>query len=238
MIQVCSSGPPGGFRRGAFTLIEIIIAMTIIAVIAAIAVPTLKGLHNEEQARAPLVALAELVQEVRTRVRHERRPYQIIFEREGVHAIPGNRSFAKRDEFLKFLEELRTPPEITSFEREQPVITEPSAGLPAAPAGAGARSPKAQPGEPSAGRPPPPELPWTGSLSLDKGLTCEVLMWGDGEWEVIEGDRLRRWVFQITGMANPGRVRFLNGPTQLEAGFDILTGEMTGEQSRPRPVLK
>ena len=73
---------------------------------------------------------------------------------------------------------------------------------------------------------------------MDNGLKCEVLMWGDGEWDVMEGERMRRWVFQVTGMASPTRVRFATNGTELEAGFDMLTGEMTGEQSRPSKVIR
>ena len=81
MLQVCYCGPPRGLGKRAFTLIEIIIALTIVAVIAAVAVPTLKGLNEDEKTRAPLSGLADLVQEVRSRAMREHRPYEIIFPR-------------------------------------------------------------------------------------------------------------------------------------------------------------
>lgn len=235
MLQVCYCGPPRGLGKRAFTLIEIIIALTIVAVIAAVAVPTLKGLNEDEKTRAPLSGLADLVQEVRSRAMREHRPYEIIFEREGVHAIPGNRSFIDRDEFLKFLEELRTPPLISTIARETIV----SASIQSSPPPTGK---KLTPPTPPAAMAPSvdsaPELPWTRSIAMDNGLKCEVLMWGDGEWDVMEGERMRRWVFQVTGMASPTRVRFATNGTELEAGFDMLTGEMTGEQSRPSKVIR
>lgn len=230
------SGPPDGSRKGAFTLIEIIVAMTIITVIAAVAVPTLKGLNREEQVRAPLAALAEMVQEVRQRAMHGHRPYEIIFERDGLHAIPGNRSFTRRDEFLKHLEELRTPPRISGIERETiktTVVEEALAGT------APGLKPMASPAPGStavAEKPKASEMPWTRSIGMTGGLVCAVLMWGDGEWDVLEGDRMRRWVFQANGMASPAQVRLSTVGTELEAGFDILTGEMTGERSRPIPA--
>ena len=79
--------------------------------------------------------------------------------------------------------------------------------------------------------PPRFELPWTVTIPLELGTECDVLMWGDGEWDVIEGEKMRRWVFQPTGMANPARVRLHTGAAELEAGFDVLTGEMTGERT-------
>ena len=46
-------------------------------------------------------------------------------------------------------------------------------------------------------------MPWTQSIALEPETECSVLLWGDGEWDVIEGDEARRWVFQPTGMASP-----------------------------------
>ena len=225
-------GRPDALRMGAFTLIEIIVAMTIIAVIAAVAVPTLKGLNDDEKMRAPLQALAEMVQDVRQRAVKEHRPYEIVFERDGLHAIPGNRSFSAREEFLKHLEELRTPPVITTIEREKPEQTEMGKNEPKGTRGMKERPTKIGEGSPPNAPPEPAEMPWTLTLPMDK-MKCEVLMWGDGEWDPLEGDRMRRWVFQANGMASPAKVRLSVGATQLEAGFDTLTGEMTGERTQP-----
>lgn len=233
MFPIKPCGRPDAFRNGAFTLIEIIVAMTIIAVIAAVAVPTLKGLNDDAKTRAPLQALAEMVQDVRQRAMKERRPYEIIFERDGLHAIPGNRSFGERDEFLKHLEELRTPPVRTAFERQKSDKTEVKKAAPAG--GPGMKPLPAKTGEEtapdSAGE--PPEMPWTLTIPMEAKMQCELLMWGDGEWDLLEGDRLRRWVFQANGMISPARVRLTVGAMQLEAAFDPLTGEMTGESARP-----
>src|SRR5688500_4533613 len=97
-----SAGPGGR----AFTLIEIVVALTIIAVLAAVAIPTIKGLNAEERAREPVKILADLVQEVRHRAMREGRSYQIVFEREGIHASRTTFPYEKREEFLKFLEEM------------------------------------------------------------------------------------------------------------------------------------
>ena len=51
----------------AFTLIEVVVSLTILAVVAAIAIPTLKGLDAGEKARGPMRDLADLVQETRQR---------------------------------------------------------------------------------------------------------------------------------------------------------------------------
>lgn len=233
MFPIKPCGRPEAFRNGAFTLIEIIVAMTIIAVIAAVAVPTLKGLNDDAKTRAPLQALAEMVQDVRQRAMKERRPYEIIFERDGLHAIPGNRPFGERDAFLKQLEELRTPPVRTAFERPAAERVEIKKSDPAG--GGGLKPLPAKTGEsPSPEfQEKPPEMPWTLTIPMEAKTQCELLIWGDAEWDLLEGDRLRRWVFQANGMISPARVRLTVGAMQLEAAFDPLTGEMTGESARP-----
>ncbi|MDB6071591.1 MAG: hypothetical protein JWL81_2762 [Verrucomicrobiales bacterium] len=233
-----AGGPHGGPHRGAFTLIEIITAMTIIAIIAAVAVPVLKGMNEEEKSRAPLVALAEMVQETRMRAMKEHRPYEIIMEQEGLHALPGNPSFSKRDEFFKHLEELRTPPPVTEFEMETVETAAVERTAPSTPAGT---KPLTQNPEPTAGnetgKRKRPDMPWTQSIPLENGLKAEALFWGDGDWDRLEGDRMRRWVFQANGMCSPVRVRFVTPSATLEAGFDGLTGEMSGESLRPATGL-
>ena len=207
----------GARRSGAFTLIEIVVALTIISVIAAVAIPTMRGLDRDEKARVPIKTLAEVVQEVRQRAMQERRAYQIVFEREGFHASAAMYPYAKRDEFLKHLEELRMPPVAEAIERPVALRQEVTNGHPET---GGAPEPQAV------------EMPWTLSVPLEEGMECEVLMWGDGDWELMEGEKLRRWVFQPTGMANPAQVRLRTRDSELEGRFDLLTGELSGERAR------
>ncbi len=210
MKPIHHSGPPGGTRGGAFTLVEIIVAITIVAVIAAVAIPTMKGLRREEQFREPLHSLAALVQEARHRAMRERRSYQIVFEPGGIHASPVMYPYEKLEDFLAELSRMRTPP------LQQGIVVQ---GV------------ERQLAEETA-QPRPPELPWTVSLPVEKNTECGVLMWGDGEWDVLDGGRMRRWVFQPAGMSSPARIRLRNDGGEMEAGFDPLTGEVTGERTR------
>lgn len=229
-------GPPRGSRGPAFTLIEIVVALTIIAVIAAIAIPTIKGLGREEKARAPVAALAALVQEVRQRAVKERRPYQIVFERGGIHGLADGFPSGKREDFLAALDEARTPPLGQEIERTEPVTTAVETAGPAgpAPAGMAGQPPSAEgtppPATPSPATSPRWEPPWSVSIALEEKTDCEVLFWGDGEWDLLEGDDLRRWVFQPSGLASPGRVRVRTAAVEVEAGFDALTGELVRER--------
>lgn len=224
-------------RRGGFSLVEIVISLTIVSVIAAIAIPTLKGLNQSEQARAPVQALAELVQEVRLRAVREGRAYQIVFERGGMHAMAGARPFPRREDLMEHLEELRRPPVITVTERQE--ITRPGV-VREAPAASGfpmVSAPAVRPvtgsasgeSDASAG----PEMPWSESIPLKQQTGCAVLLWGDPEWDTMEGDKLRAWVFQPTGMISPARVRLREEGQELEATFDPMTGELTAESHRP-----
>ena len=201
MLDASAPESSAGLGREAFTLIEIVVALTIIAVIAAVAIPTIKGLNDDERAREPVKILAELVQEVRHRAMRDGRSYQIVFEREGIHASRTMFPYEKRDEFLKHLEEMRKPPLMEMIERvaverievqQQEVVNG-----------------RAVNGRVSSGPQESTrfEPPWTQTIPLELGTECEVLMWGDGEWDVIEGEKMRRWVFRPTGMANPARVR-------------------------------
>ena len=202
---------PASPSGGAFTLVEIVVSLTIVAVIAAVAIPTMKGLNRDEKARQPMSSLAEVVQEARHRAMRERRSYQIVFEPEAIHACPVMYPYAKREDFLKHLEELRNPPPVEAIEREDVVR-----------------------GDDREKEVRKPEPPWTVTIPLETGTECGVLMWGDGEWDVLDGGKMRRWVFQPAGMSNPARVRLRNGDggPELEAEFDALTGELTSERTR------
>jgi prepilin-type N-terminal cleavage/methylation domain-containing protein len=213
MTQDRNSGLPASPQGRAFTLVEIVVSLTIIAVIASVAIPTMKGLNRDEKTRQPIASLAEIVQEARHRAMRERRSYQIVFEPEGIHASPAMYPYGKREDFLKALDEMRHPPPVETIERQTVE-----------------RSDDGKKDEPKK----KPELPWTASIALETGMECGVLMWGDGEWDVLDGGKMRRWVFQPAGMSNPARVRLRNteGGPELEAGFDTLTGEITTERTR------
>lgn len=238
------NGPLRGSRAEAFTLIEIVVALTIVAVIAAVAIPTLKGLGREERARGPVVALAALVQDVRQRAIKERRPYQIVFERGGIHGLADGFPTAKRDEFLKALDEARTPPPGQVIERVEIVTTPVATAAPVWPTPIGLTAPPAVESSTPPPPPPPPdsgpprdepspprwEPPWSVTIPLADKSEIEVLFWGDAEWDRLEGDEIRRWVFQPSGVSSHGRVLMRTEAVEVEATFDALTGEVIRER--------
>ena len=62
------SAPP------AFTLVEIVIALTIVAILTAAAIPSFRGLRDEQLAREPVAALVKLAKEARLKAIVEKRP--------------------------------------------------------------------------------------------------------------------------------------------------------------------
>ena len=202
-------------RRAAFTLVEIVLALTIIAVIAAASLPVLRGLREDEKFRLPIQSLATLIQEARSRAIREHRSYQIVFEPHGIHASPVMYPYRKLEDFLDALDRLRTPPERSEF------VTQSFAA-------AGSE-------ESSSSTPPPWQAPWTVSIPVDSETQCGVLFWGDGEWDVLDSGRMRRWVFQPAGLTAPASIRFRSDHGEMEADFDALTGELIAERTRTLP---
>jgi prepilin-type N-terminal cleavage/methylation domain-containing protein len=204
-------------RRAAFTLVEIVLALTIIAVIAAASLPVLRGLREDEKFRQPIQSLASLIQEARSRAIREHRSYQIVFEPRGIHASPVMYPYRKLEDFLDALEILRTPPEQTEFVSQS----------------------FAAPGseEVTSSTPPPWQAPWTVSIPVDSETQCGVLFWGDGEWDVLDSGSMRRWVFQPAGLTAPASIRFRSDHGEMEADFDALTGELVAERTRALPAL-
>jgi type II secretory pathway pseudopilin PulG len=191
--------------------VEIIVAITIVAVIAAVAVPTMKGLRRDEKFKEPMHTLAAVVQEARHRAMRERRSYQIVFEPGGIHASPVMYPYTKLEDFFAEFQRMQLPPV------QQGVIVQ---------------SVERQLADAGAEKSPAPEPPWTVSIPVADGTECGVLMWGDGEWDVLDGGKMRRWVFQPAGMSSPARVRLRGDGGEMEAGFDPLTGELSGERTR------
>lgn len=204
-------------RASGFTLVEVVVALTIIAVIAGIAIPIATGVRDERQAREPLRELALLVQELRQRAIGEGRAYQIVFESSGFHGLPFIHPYRTRSEQLQQIRELTTGEaeaaiqrsgiERQEIDRAELIREETLIGTPE-------RGPV-----------------FVRSYPLPDAVRCEVLFWGEGEWEVLELEDLRRWVFQPNGMLRPARVRFQNRSASFEAWFDPLTGEIQQERS-------
>ena len=92
-------------RRAAFTLVEIVIAITIVAILVGMAIPTMRGLEDEKVAREPVSELLRLARTVRARAMAEQQPYQIAFDHRGFHAARYFNPYGESEEFDELVRE-------------------------------------------------------------------------------------------------------------------------------------
>ena len=83
-------------RCRAFTLIEIIIAVSILTVVLMMAVPSLSGVIADRKLRASLDRFSDLVRQAQERSVNEHRPYLIVWGKSEVSVQP--EAFAKDEE--------------------------------------------------------------------------------------------------------------------------------------------
>ena len=83
-------------RSPAFTLVEIVIAVAIMATLLLLAVPSLEGVLADRKLRASLDGFNNLVREAQERSVSEHRPYLIVWSDKGVFVQP--ESFGRDDD--------------------------------------------------------------------------------------------------------------------------------------------
>lgn len=203
-------------RAQGFTLIEIIVALTIVGVLLSLAFPAMRELLKEDTSQQPVQKLSALVRELRTRAISERRPYQIVFDFKAIYGLRYYYPYQEATTFEAFLaqqdeDRLKRMEEIKRMEveRAQVVISTEEGAV------------------------PPPPLPniddeyFKRSIALPEDVVLQVLPWGDLEWKPMDGKEVHRWVFQASGVCDPLRVR-LSAPEARwhEVHFDVLTGEI------------
>lgn len=79
MARIISSKSPRGF-----TLLEVMLAVCIAAIIMAVAIPVLSNVLGEPKGERSFLEFDQMVQEARTRSRVERRNYVIVWGRDGI----------------------------------------------------------------------------------------------------------------------------------------------------------
>lgn len=203
-----------GLRAG-FTLIEVVLVLTILALLAAAAVPSVRGLQEERAAREPINALAKLAKATRLKAMQDKRPYQIAFTSKGFTAtryLSPYLQLAQLDEFIQ-----RT--EIEAQQKAEAGITEESEAAENNAAAAGATPAQ------------PVFKEWTESHALQEGTTYGVQFWHEVEATPIEGEVVRLWVFQPTGIVSPLTVSLTQSGYVFAASFSALTADIVKETS-------
>ncbi len=203
--------------RQGFTLVEIVIALTIIVVITAAAIPSFRGFRDEQIAREPVTALVRMAKEARLRAMKEKRPYQIAFHAGGFTASRHFNPYlqlAELNEFIAAAEE-----GITGL-RDDGIQDEPDSEVNAS-----------RPGSALPLAPPPPQLDnqWSESYQLPPGTNYTLKFWHEIQPFPIEGEIVKLWVFQPTGICQPLTIEMMRESATFHIEFSALTADITRE---------
>lgn len=198
-----------------FTLVELVIAITVLGILTGIAIPAIDSAQRERQARTPVNQLYLMAREVRLRAMTEKRPYQIVFDNEGFRASRFFQPYGGREEFdqLKLeLEQLDQRDAIMEASRArgiQMVQTEPDPELE-----------KIEEG-----------LRYAVEYDLEPGLRYKLKFWDETDWVDMTGGEFRRWIFQPSGMCEPLKVQMEADDAFFEIEFHPLTADIKRERS-------
>jgi prepilin-type N-terminal cleavage/methylation domain-containing protein len=217
-MQVSRQAPmQARLSQRAFTLVEMVITLTIVVVLAAGSVPLFRGWQQERAARDPVLALRRLAKESRLRAMREKRPYQIAFHNGGFVASRFTTPYLTRSE----LQEMSVAAQTGSFrvakdaeqaeEQREPDSSREKGAWPAAP--------------PSAAL----DDHWLEEYPLREGSRLSLQLWNELEPTAIEGDQIKLWVFQPSGMCLPLHLDLEDQGWRFELDFDALSASLTRE---------
>ncbi len=199
----------------AFTLVEIVIALTIVAVLAAATVPMLKGFREERLAREPVTALVHMAREARLRAMTEKRPYQVAFHGGGFTASRYFNPYLQLAELQEFMETgANLPEEQAAFDKNDldngGSVTK-TTELPLAP--------------------PAPKYDeyWSEKYEMPADMKYAIQFWYDTEPAYLEGDIVKLWVFQPSGICQPLQVHIERESATFDVEFAALTADIVKE---------
>ncbi len=201
----------------AFTLVEIVIAITVLAILAGLAVPAIDSVQRERQAREPVNQLALLAREVRGRAMREGRPYQIQIDAQGIRASRFLRPYAGPE-----------TAETLRLEREQDSLLR--AMMEASAARGIDTSPAAKPNHPEEEQ-IREGLRYFREYRFPDGIRASLRFWNDIDWQPLSGSEYRNWIFQPSGMCEPLRFRVEAESSFFEVEFHPLTADVKSERS-------
>lgn len=199
----------------AFTLIEIIIALTIVAVLAAGAVPMLKGFQDERLAREPVAKLLELAREARMRAMTEKRPYQVAFHSRGFTASRYFNPYLQLAQLQDFLDTGENPPAERETWEKNDVEN-----------GGGMTKTTELPLAPPA---PKYDEHWTLTYDMPSDMKYSIQFWYDTEPFYLEGEVVKLWVFQPSGICQPLKIHIERDTATFDVEFAALTADIVKE---------
>ncbi len=212
-------------RSTAFTLVEVVIVLTVVGILAGIAVPTINGVVREREAREPVAELVRLARTVRQRAIRDQVPYQIAFDGQGFHAARFFNPYGEAEEFAQVLRDME------ALEQRRKLI-EASQDRIGALADFGVQE--------SFGSAPSQSVNnraeeaassiYYETYQMPEGTNYELLFWGQTEWTPMQSGRFERWVFQPSGMCKPIKIRVSSEGAFFEVEFHPLTGDVKSER--------
>lgn len=204
----------------AFTLLEVVIAITIVAVLTAATIPSFRGMKDEQIAREPLAALAKMAKETRLHAMKERRPYQIVFTANSLTATRYLSPYLQASQLEDFLQKAAIDSAAVEIEdekkREAGMIPDTASKITTNGTGEDVA---------------PAFHEWTNRYDLPQGTTYNVKYWHEVEATPISGETVKLWVFQPSGLCSPITVRMEREAAIFEAGFSALTADIISEKS-------
>ena len=215
-----------GNRLNGFSLIEIVIVMTILALLAAASVPSFRGIMNEQKAREPIIELARMAKMARLKAMSEQHPYQLALTAQGFTASRYFDPYLKLAELTDFLALSDQAEEAKATEDETAAATTKTTG--ADPVSEGETT-EAEPLV--SGQAPPPKAEWNERYTLKPGTAVATQFWHEGTMMPLEGETVRLWVFQPNGMCEPIKVQLTHETATLQVEFNALTADVTREIS-------
>lgn len=206
------------FRSSGFTLVEVVVALTIVSIAFVIAVPTIRGVKNEQMAREPIIELTRMAKEARLRAMKEKRPYQVAFYSGGFMASRYFNPYLQLSDLDLLAQELesgvsRVNPneDPTLVDLDSGATTTPKTQLPLAPSG------------------PALDNNWQERYELPPGSQYTLKFWHDLEETPIEGEIVKLWVFQPTGICQPLQLRLENSSATFSIEYGALTADIIRE---------
>jgi len=203
------------FSGRGFTLVEVVITLSVLAVLVGISVPAISGLQRQHEARQPVTELVRMARTVRGRAMTEQHPYQIAFDHRGFHAAEYFSPYGGIEEFDELVTELE------AAERTQEIV------------GASQKRMGNIGGQGNAGEEGGnvKRSLFFERYELPAGIRYEIMMRGDQDWVDMSGGEFKRWVFQSSGMCDPFKIRIQSDKSYFEVSFHSLTGDISEEKS-------
>ena len=203
-------------KTKAFTLVELVIVLTVLAILGAAAIPSVDSVMKERQAREPVQFLVQMAREVRNKALSEQRPYQIVFDSNGFRAARYFNPYGGQEEFDALQDQLklqRDRMEIIEASQRRGIQMDDQATI-------DPRITTAMQG-----------MLFSAQYQLPENLDYRIRFWNDTDWLEMEFGAFRRWVFQPSGMCEPMRIQFQYDYAFFEVEFHPMTADVKDETS-------